>query len=244
MVSLYNDDCRTILPQIKDHSVDFILTDPPYNIAEYSTGNIYLPGRKFLNNDIAKWDEPTIEPKDFLDDFKRILKPDGNIFIFTTYNLIGKWHEVFDKEFDTFTFFVWHKTNPTPKIFKNGFLNSCELVICLWDKGHKWNFMGQNEMHNFFETPNSSSYGVTDHPTEKPVKLMEHFIKICTDKGDTVLDCFMGSGTTGVACVNLGRNFIGIEKDAHYFQIAEQRCNGTYFGDIKETLDTEKVDLF
>ena len=69
------------------------------------------------------------------------------------------------------------------------------------------------------------------------------FNKIHTNKGDTVLDCFMGSGTTGVACTNLGRNFIGIEKDKHYFEVAEQRCNGTYTG-IKIEENKEKEDLF
>lgn len=73
-----------------DNCIYLILTDPPYNIAQYSTGNIALPGREALNNDIAKWDIVPIEPKELLPDFKRILKPNGNIFVFTGYNLIGK----------------------------------------------------------------------------------------------------------------------------------------------------------
>lgn len=78
-------------------------------------------------------------------------------------------------------------------------------------------------MHNFFETANSSVYGETIHPTEKPIALMEHFIRIHTNENDTVLDCFMGSGTTGVAAVNLRRKFIGIEKNIEYFNIAKER---------------------
>ena len=151
--TLIQGNCLDYLDKIPDNSIDLMLTDPPYNIAQYSTGNINLPGRSALNNDLGEWDLTTIEPSDFIKDFKRILKPDGNIFIFTSYNLIGKWHEVFDKEFDTFQFFIWHKTNPAPKIYKNGFLNSCEMIICMWNKGHKWNFGKQNEMHNFFESP-------------------------------------------------------------------------------------------
>jgi site-specific DNA-methyltransferase (adenine-specific) len=69
--------------------------------------------------------------------------------------------------------------------------------------------------------------GGKDHPTQKPVALMEYLIKTYTNPGDTVLDNCMGSGTTGVACVNTGRSFIGIEKDANYFAIAERRINGT-----------------
>ena len=81
----------------------------------------------------------------------RVLKDEGNMFIFTSYNLMGKWHELLDDRFDTFQYFIWHKTNPPPKIYKNGFLNSCELIICVWNKKHKWNFSNQREMHNFFE---------------------------------------------------------------------------------------------
>lgn len=149
--TVVNGDCMDYLSEIPDNSIDLILTDPPYNIAQYSTGNIDLPGRSALNNDLADWDLKPIVPSELLDDFKRIIKPDGNIFVFTSYNLIGKWHEAFDSEFDTFQFFVWHKTNPAPKIFKNGFLNSCEMIACIWNKGHKWNFGKQNEMHNFLK---------------------------------------------------------------------------------------------
>ena len=151
-IVLSNVDCLEYIKTIPDKSVDLILTDPPYNIAQYSTGNIPLPGRSAVNNDLGEWDLKEINPFDFVDDFKRILKPDGNIFIFTSYNLIGKWHEVFDPEFDTFQYFIWHKTNPIPKIFRNGFLNSCEMIVCLWNKKHKWNFLTQNEMHNYLRS--------------------------------------------------------------------------------------------
>lgn len=115
-IVLSNVDCLEYIKTIPDKSVDLILTDPPYNIAQYSTGNIPLPGRSAVNNDLGEWDLKEINPFDFVDDFKRILKPDGNIFIFTSYNLIGKWHEVFDPEFDTFQYFIWHKTNPKDEI--------------------------------------------------------------------------------------------------------------------------------
>ena len=172
--TVVNGDCMDYLSQIPSHSIDLILTDPPYNIAQYSTGNIDLPGRTALNNDLAEWDLKPIDPSALLPDFKRIIKPDGNIFIFTSYNLIGKWHEAFDSEFNTFQFFVWHKTNPAPKIFKNGFLNSCEMIACMWNKGHKWNFSNQKEMHNFFESPicmRPERLSDPKHPAQKPVKL-------------------------------------------------------------------------
>ena len=219
-------DCFKLLDDIPDKSVDLILTDPPYNIAKYSTGNIDLPGRSALNNDLADWDKTEIEPRELLANFKRIIKPKGNIFIFTTYNQIGKWHGVFDPEFDTFQFMVWHKTNPAPKIYKNGFLNSCELIVCMWNKGHQWNFSSQKEMHNFIQTPicmQPERLSNPKHPAQKPVKLLEHIIKIASNEGDTILDPFMGVGSTGIAAYNLKRNFIGIELEKEYFDATNKR---------------------
>lgn len=229
MLKLINEDCLKYMKTIPDNTIDLILTDPPYNIAQYSTGNIFLPGRDPLNNDIASWDNVPLEPKDLLYDFKRIIKPHGNIFIFTSYNLIGKWHEVFDKEFDTFQFFIWHKTNPTPKIHKNGFLNSCEMIICLWNKGHKWNFLSQKEMHNFFESPicmGLERLRNPKHPTQKPVKLLTHIINISSTPGDIVFDPFMGVGSTGVASLKSGRKFVGCEIDKTYYEAAYTRLTG------------------
>lgn len=225
-ISIHNEDCYQFMKTMPDDSVDLILTDPPYNIAQYSTGNISLPGRKAINNDIADWDNITIDPKDLIDDFKRILKPTGNIFVFTSYNLIGKWHQVFDAEFDTFQFFIWHKTNPAPKIYKNGFLNSCEMIICMWNKGHTWNFGKQNEMHNFFESPicmQPERLKSPKHPTQKPVKLLKHIIRIASNEGDIVFDPFMGVGSTGVACLEISRKFGGCEINEKYFNATKNR---------------------
>ncbi len=226
MSRLVNGDCLKYMPSLPDKSVDLILTDPPYNIAQYSTGNIFLPGREALNNDIAPWDNTPLDPQALLRDFKRILKPDGNIFVFTSYNLLGRWHEVFDKEFDTFQFFIWHKTNPAPKIFKNGFLNSCEMIICLWNKGHKWNFSTQNEMHNFFQCPicmPPERLRDPKHPAQKPVRLLKHLLQIASNPGDIVFDPFMGVGSTGVAAKELDRQFIGCEIEPLYYKAACRR---------------------
>lgn len=229
MARLLNIDCMEYMSSIPDKSIDLILTDPPYNISQYSTGNISLPGREALNNDIAAWDNTPLNPEDLLYDFKRIIKPNGNIFVFTSYNLIGKWHEVFDKEFDTFQYFIWHKTNPAPKIYKNGFLNSCEMIICLWNKGHKWNFTTQNEMHNFFESPicmHPERLRSPKHPAQKPIKLLKHIINIASNPGDIVFDPFMGVCSTGVAAKETSRRFIGCEIDKSYYEAGCIRMGG------------------
>ena len=223
---LYNADCFDKLKEIPDKSINLILCDPPYNLANYSTGNMNFSWRTEINNDVAEWDEKPLDPADLLQEFKRIIKPDGNIFIFTSYNLIGKYHDVFDKEFDTFQFMVWHKTNPIPNIRKSSFLNSCELIVCLWNKGHTWNFTKQNEMHNFIESPicmGTERLKDPKHPTQKPVKILEHIINIASNEDDVVLDMFMGVGSTGVAAMNLNRRFIGIELDKKYYNAACKR---------------------
>ena len=222
---LYHADAFKKLKTIPDNSIDLILTDPPYNLSSYSTGNMKFSWRSDINNDLATWDR-NFNPIDLKDDFVRILKPTGNIMAFCSYNLIGKWHETFDPLFDTFQFFVWHKTNPVPKFRKAGFLNSCELVVCMWNKRHVWNLRRQNDMHNFFESPicmGPERLKNPKHPTQKPILLLTHLLKIATNEGDTVLDPFMGVGSTGVAALQNKRNFIGIELEKDYFDAAQKR---------------------
>jgi len=223
---LYNDNSYDVIKKIPDNSVDLILTDPPYNLSPYSTGNIKMKWRQDLNNDLAEWDKVEFNPKDLAEDFIRVLKPTGNIFAFCSYNLLGKWHEVFDPLFDTFQYMVWHKTNPAPKIFKAGFLNSCELIICCWNKKHTWNFGKQSEMHNFIESPicmGNERIKDPKHPTQKPIKVLKHIIRLASNENDVVIDPFMGVGSTGVAALELNRKFIGIEINDDYFKASEKR---------------------
>lgn len=214
------------MQELPSHSVDLILTDPPYNLSAYSTGNMKFDWRKEINNDVATWDEVPFEPLKLTQEFIRLLKPQGNIFIFTSYNLIGKYHDAFDPLFDTFQFMVWHKTNPVPNIRKSSFLNSCELIVCLWNKGHIWNFTKQNQMHNFFESPicmGRERMKEPKHPTQKPIAVLEHIIGLASNEGDVVFDPFMGVGSTGHAALNLKRKFIGIELEQEYYTATVKR---------------------
>lgn len=223
---LYLGDCFDEMKSLPSHSIDLILCDPPYNLAQYSTGNLKFDWRSEINNDVAQWDENPLNPFDLVSEFKRLLSPKGNIFVFCSYNLIGKFHEAFDNEFDTFQFMVWHKTNPVPNIRKTSFLNSCELIVALWNKGHTWNFSKQSEMHNFIESPicmGNERLKNPKHPTQKPLKILKHIINIASNPNDTVLDMFMGTGSTGVAALELGRKFIGIEIDEIYYNAAKTR---------------------
>lgn len=219
-------DSKDVIKRIPDNTIDFILTDPPYNIGKHSTGNIPLPGRTAMNNDVADWDWEDFNPEEWAEDFIRILKPDGNLFIFTSYNQIGRWYDCLDKRFDTSNFMIWHKTNPAPKIYKAGFLNSCEMVFTCWNKRHKWNFISQAEMHNFIESPictRPERLSNPKHPAQKPVAILKKMIDIASNEGDIVFDPFMGVGSVGVAALQQRRRFIGVEKDKEYFMAAKER---------------------
>lgn len=229
---LIHDDCFSALKKIPDHSIDLILTDPPYNIAKYSTGNLKFDWRSDINNDLAEWDLEPLQPSALLKEFKRILSPKGNIFVFCSYNLIGEYHKAFDSEFDTFQFMVWHKTNPVPNFRKSSFLNSCELIVACWNKGHTWNFTKQSEMHNFIESGIcmgkeriKDAAGKNLHPTQKPVSILKKIIGIASNENDVVLDCFNGVGSTGEAALSLNRRYIGIEIEEEYVKISKERLD-------------------
>lgn len=229
---IINGDCFSSLKKIPDNSVRLILTDPPYNIAKYSTGNIKFDWRADINNDLAEWDLEELDPAKLVDEFKRILTPDGNIFIFCSYNTIGEYHKVFDPVFDTFQFMVWHKTNPVPNFRKSSFLNSCELIVACWNKGHLWNFTNQADMHNFIESGIcmgkervKNKDGKNLHPTQKPIAVLERIIKIASNENDVVFDCFNGVGSTGEAALKNNRRYIGIEIEREYVEATVSRLN-------------------
>lgn len=232
-------DSRDIIKKIPDNSIDFILTDPPYNLGQHSTGNIPLPGRSAMNNDVAEWDKIDFNPEEWADEFIRILKPTGNLFIFTSYNQLGRWYNCLDHRFDTSNFMIWHKTNPAPKIFKAGFLNSCEMIFTCWNKKHTWNFISQAEMHNFIQSPICMSperLKNPKHPAQKPVSILKKMIEIASNKDDIIFDPFMGVGSTGVAALELGRRFIGVELDESYFAAAKKRIEDTLTIRDKKTI--------
>ena len=210
---LIQGDCFRNLKQIPDESVDLILTDPPYNLAAYSTGNMKFDWRADRNNDLADWDLVVLDPLSLVSEFKRILSPKGNIFIFCSYNLLGAYHQAFDPVFSTFQFMVWHKTNPVPNFRKSSFLNSCELIVSCWNKGHTWNFTSQGDMHNFIECPICmGKERIRDaenknlHPTQKPVAVLKKHIFV--------------DPSIGIAALGLGPDYFNNDLDlfGHVFE--------------------------
>jgi len=237
---IYNMDAVEFLKQIEDKSVDLVLTDPPYNISKENDNRdrskLSLPIMRRespLRYDFGEWDNMSRDgfiefTKQWLKECCRVLKDGGTIISFFNkedISLLG-WEA---KQFGirTRTIFTWCKSNPVPSFRKVNYLSATEY---LWigskgDKSWTFNFKLQKEMKNFMITPNGSVYKETQHPTEKPKDLIKHLIYIHSNEGDLVLDLFIGSGTTAVACKQLGRNFIGCDKNKEYIKMAEKRLS-------------------
>lgn len=206
--------CKAALPflqSLPDKSVDILLTDPPYNLAPYAK-ELTFSWRESLSGGDS-WDAIPFYPQYYQSEIQRVLKPKGTVFAFTTYNLIGIWHSTFDPLYDTFQMITWHKTNPPPKIRRQGFLNACEHIVCFWNKGHIWNFSKQNEMHNFIEGPicmgKERLRGKYYHRNQKPLYLLSKILSWVSFPGAIVCDPFMGVGSTGVAALRAGCSFWG-----------------------------------
>ena len=230
---LYNGDYLEKIKEIPDKSIDMILTDPPYSITN-------LP-----------WDKAIDLDKMWLE-FNRVIKDNGAIVVFGkqpfTTKLIYKNIKYFRQSL------IWKKSNiDNPTQAKKRFCNITEDIVVFYKKPPKYNPQGiikidkpvkqgrGKSLAQIQERPSDVIQEYTNyprnileynfdypriHPTQKPVKLLELLIKSYTNKGDIVFDPFMGSGSTGVACIKNNRNFIGVELDKDTYNLAESRMWG------------------
>lgn len=230
---LFNADCLNILKKINVQSVDLILTDPPYNLGLFMQ-NRDTNLRKMRSNffGASDWDnlnyEQWIKSLDlFFQEAAQIIKIGGSMIVFMAIIKVESVIKIAEKHgFYYKTTGIWHKLNPMPRNMNLHFVNSTEAWIYFTYKTKTGTFNNNGDLiHDFVETAltvrSEKTYG--KHPTQKPIQLMEHFIKILSNKGDIVLDPFMGSGSTGVAAKLSGRHFIGIEISQTYFTIAKNR---------------------
>ena len=216
-VKLYNDDCLNVLKDIGDNSIDLVVTDPPYEVITGGrNGGVkgkpsgILTENKQLMKSIPKADL-------WLSECFRVMKDGTHIYIMTnTLNLTNYLNIINDVGFKLHNLLVWNKNNTTPNRW---YMKNCEYVIFA-RKGFakSINNPSSQTVHNF-----DNIIGNKQHPTEKPVDLMKLYVENSSSVGDTVFDPFMGVGSTGVACKELGRNFIGVELDNQYFDIATKR---------------------
>ena len=225
MFDLHKGDCLEVMDKmIADGvTVDAIITDPPYNIAR--DNNFHTMGRKGI--DFGEWDKG-FDLLSWIDKGVKLLNKDGSMVIFNAWANLGDIARYAESKGMVIKDMMrWEKLNPMPRNRDRRYITDFECMVWLTKKNAKWVFNRQDDKYQRPKfvgslTPQGERTG---HTTQKPVYLMNEIIKIHTNEGQTVLDPFMGSGTTGVACKNLNRNFIGIELDEKYFNIAKERVN-------------------
>lgn len=222
---LYNDNCMNVFKTIGDESVDLVVTDCPYKIVSGGCTNTIKSwthgndqhvknGKLFQNNEI--------EFSEWLPEVYRILRSGCHAYVMiNARNLKDLWTAAENAGFAFQQLIIWDKGNLTPNRF---YMNAFEIILML-KKGRARAINNKGES-NIIRVPNSVSFKT--HPTEKSPKLMKILIENSTEPGQIVIDPFMGTGATGVACKMTGRDFIGIEIDKSFFDIAKNRINAEY----------------
>lgn len=225
-IDLRQGDCLELLKDIPDKSIDLILIDPPYNISRPNNFKTLLGGGRY-GMDFGEWDK-NFDLTGYIDLFPRILKENSNVIIFNDWKNLGEIREACEKNnIIVKRCLVLNKSNPAPFNRDRMFVNDVEFAI--WgiynskSKPTKWTFNRKNKVEKCCMDTTVQSSKL--HPTMKDIKIIKHLVEVLSNENDLVLDCFMGSGTTGVACKELNRNFIGIELDNKYFNIAKERIN-------------------
>ena len=222
-IELLQGDCLELMQSIPNESIDLVITDAPYRLnkttgsatsaskAERWKGNIPVADKKAgIMNDIhfSEW-LPIVYEK---------LKKEAHCYIWANdKNICDIQTEAEKAGFRLHNVLIWKKNNCTPNRW---YMKNCEFVLFL-HKGKSFPIANLGDAQ-LFEINNISGKNKV-HPTQKPVELLQRLIVNSSTENGIVLDPFMGSGSTGVACVNTGRRFIGIELDKRYFDIAEKR---------------------
>src|SRR5437588_2804127 len=213
--SIYLGNALDVLSLLSDNSVDLILTDPPYGI-NYMSRSKSLPLTKISN-------DKGIEAYELLDKVLRLaekkLKPDRHIYIFTNWQAFEGMAPVVKKYFKLKGALAWIKNNRTRGDLKGNYGYQYEMVLYA-HKGRRWLF-GKRDSDILYFDKVPTQY--MQHPTEKPIKLLEYLISKSTEVSEVVLDMFMCSGSTCVAAKNTGRRYIGIEMEPTWFAVAKKR---------------------
>lgn len=236
--TLLHGDCMDLLPQIEDKSIDAIFADPPYFL---SNGGISCQSGKVVCVDKGDWDKGGTPEhisefnKQWLSLCRKKLKDNGSIWISGTYhNIFSVANCLTELGYKILNVITWQKSDPPPNISCRYFTFSTEYVI--WARKsaevpHVFNYEtmkqmnGDKQMTDVWKIPAVGLWEKScgKHPTQKPLRLLYRIILACTREGDTILDPFAGSCTTGIAANLLGRNFIGFDQSEEYLQIGMRR---------------------
>lgn len=217
-IQLYNDDCLKILKTFHDNSIDLIVSDPPYRvISGGKPKHKGQPSGMLSKNDGKIFEYNDIKPEEWIPEAYRVLKEGSQCYIMTNVLNMEKYLRICrETGFGLHNILVWLKNNT---VTNRWYMKNCEYVLFLRKgKAKSINNKGSQTVHQI-----NNIIGNKLHPTEKPVELMKLYIANSSNEGDTVLDLFMGVGSTGMAAKELNRNFIGIEIDKQYYDIARNK---------------------
>ena len=263
--SILHGDSLELLKQIPDKSIDLVFADPPYNLQLKDT--LYRPDQtpvEAVTNDWDKFD--TYQAYDnfsllWLKESKRVLRDGGTLWVIGSYhNILRLGTSIQNLGFWILNDIIWHKTNPMPNFRGTRFTNAHETLLwCATARKAKYTFNYQNlkelnegkQMRSDWHIPICAgkerlreSNNQRSHPTQKPEALLYRILVSSTNKGDTVLDPFLGSGTTAVMAKKLQRNFIGFEQDKEYIKLAKKRLKQTkVLADEVVTMAKSRKDL-
>jgi DNA modification methylase len=212
---LFHADCSDALRKMPDKTVDCIVTDPPYVIAACGTG---LAGDRQYLHDIADASIDHGFDTKLLTEFLRVLKTPNLVTFCSRLQLRDYLNWAHDHAL-SWALLAWHKTNPTPLIYNN-YLPDTEYIIHFWS-GRPVGGNYRSKRRYYVQPTGKSEF---DHPTVKPLNIVKNLLlNAATARGSIVLDPFMGTGTTGVAAIQLGHRFIGIEVNGDYLAMAKRR---------------------
>jgi len=201
------------MKEIPDKSVDLVLTDPPYNASNSKIG--FKDGYQTVNEN---WDK-NFDIMPFIGEAKRILKPTGSLLSFCSYHLLGEYLTRVPMKLQQIIH--WEYITAFPAIAK---VYTPVIEYCCWFvNGSPYVFNKKYSGRNLYREHKPMQNEKTEHPTQKPLLLIEKLIAVHSNQGDIILDPFLGSGTTAIAAHNTGRFFIGIEKEPKYVEIARKR---------------------
>lgn len=229
---LISGDCFDYIKELKNNSVDLILTDPPYFISRDSnfkkiseTTPDDMKKKYDISIDFGDWDKGEMDWDNLLSEYYRVLKPGGTLIIFYDSWKSNELKLYAEKnKFKQPRIGMWIKTNPVPINSKLNYLSNAVEYFFTFVKKSKptFNSSYDNGIYNYPICHGKERY---KHPTQKPLQLISDLINKHSNPGDLVLDTFAGTGTTAHACFNLNRKYIMIEKDENYFDIMKDRIS-------------------
>jgi site-specific DNA-methyltransferase (adenine-specific) len=226
--TLYLGDCREILPTLP--KVDAVVTDPPYSISTPGVGRWEqrygrTPGDLDFFEGDDDWEGMATKVCEAVALATALLEAHGSVYVWCGHRQFGRIISQLEAAAWSTRFLVWSKMHPVPAAPGAGWPSGAELCVYGYRSGRRWAWRTCPFASNVFVADGFrfGKPGKVDHPTQKPIEVIDPLIRASSFRDDMILDPFMGSGTTGVAAIKLGRKFIGIEIEPKYFDIACRR---------------------